>query len=147
MRRLLVLPALAIALMLMLPGTAEVKVPIKGAMALNFHMMNPIWRGHISGELNGWIEFTSLEGYGKKAWHFGETWEIKDGEGGTVLLSGTDEGVVSPDSKYRMNGVVTYAAEGWTHLLGRNVHASGYITWDSVDPTLPVTAPGTFRIN
>ena len=160
MRRLLVLPALAIALLLACrgpeplplspPETAELKKPLIGTMALVFHFDNPIWRGPISGDIDGWIEFTSVGGWARgKAWLFAETWEIKAYDPGTeeigpVLLSGTDEGVVSPNSDYRMNGVVTYAADGWTHLLGRNVHASGYITWIGEDPE---TAPGEFRIN
>jgi len=77
------------------------------------------------------------------AYHFEEEWWITD-QGGTILR-GTDEGVVSPNSKYRMNGVVTEAAPEWSHLIGRKVHASGYITWDP-DTGAPLTAPGTFRI-
>ena len=63
-----------------------------------------------------------------------------------MLLTGTDEGIVSPNSKYRMNGEVTDAAEQWSHLIGRTVHMSGYITWDP-DTGMPLTAPGTFRVN
>jgi len=148
MKRLLVFSALAIALVILLPEPAETKQPIRCEMDLNFFLDNPIWRGQLSGEMDGWIEFTSITGFGRgQAWHFGETWMIRDGENGPMILAGTDEGVVSPNSEYRMNGVVTDAAPGYEHFIGRNVHASGYITWDSVDPTLPVTGPGTFQIN
>jgi hypothetical protein len=116
-----------------------------GQMELNYYDLNPIWRGTITGDINGEIFFSNIGG--KEAgmsYHFQETWEIK--VGGVVILSGTDEGVVSPNSDYRMNGVVTYAAPDWAHLLGRNIHASGYITWDP-NTGAPLTAPGTFRIN
>ena len=145
MRRLIVLAAVAFALMLLLPGTAQVEPPLVGQVELDFFGDNPIWRGTISGDISGRIFFSNIgEKESGKAYHFEETWMIKDGD--TVLLSGTDEGVVSPDSKYRMNGVVTYAAGEWAYLLGRNIHASGYITWDQ-DTGAPLTAPGTFRIN
>ena len=79
---------------------------------------------------------------------FAEVWLISsDKKGKKMLLTGTDEGVVSPNSEYRMNGVVTGAAPQWSHLIGRTIHASGYITWDPDIPGLPLTAPGTFRIN
>jgi len=145
MRRLIVIAAVAFALMLLLPGTAQVEPPLVGQVELDFFGDNPIWRGTISGDISGQIFFSNIgEKESGKAYHFSETWMIKDGD--TVLLSGTDEGVVSPDSKYRMNGVVTEAAPEWSHLIGRNIHASGYITWDP-DTGAPLTAPGTFRIN
>jgi len=137
--------------MLLVPGTAQTDPPLVGQVELDFYEDNPIWRGPINGDLDGWwIEFTSVEGFARgMVWHFGETWEIKDGENGPMLLAGTDSGIISPDpnTKYVMNGIVTHAAPLWSHLIGRNVHASGYVTWDPDDPTLPVTAPGTFRIN
>ncbi len=146
MKRLIVLPALAFALMLLLPGSAQAGPPLNCQVELDFFPKNPIWRGTISGDISGEIFFSNIgEKESGKAYHFEETWMIKDGD--TVLLAGTDEGVVSPDSKYRMNGVVTEAAPQWSHLIGRDVHASGYITWDEVIPGLPLTAPGTFRIN
>jgi len=150
MRRLIVLPALAFALMLLVPGTAQTDPPLVGQVELEFHLDNPIWRGPITGDLDGWIEFTSLEGFARgMVWFFGEKWEIKNGENGPMLLAGTDNGIISPDpnSKYVMNGVVTEAGPGYEHLIGRNIHASGHITWHPDIPDLPVTAPGTFRIN
>jgi hypothetical protein len=145
MSKLVVLPALAFALLLMLPGTAQVDSTINCQMELDFYFDNPIWRGTISGGISGEIYFSNIgDKESGMAYHFAETWVIKDVD--TVLLSGTDEGVVGPNSKYRMNGVVTYAAGQWAHLLGRNIHASGYITWDP-DTGAPLTAPGTFRVN
>ena len=151
MRKLIALPALAFALMLLVPGAAQTDPPLIGQVALDFYEDNPIWRGPISGDFDGlWIEFTSLGGFERgRVWFFGETWEILDGENGPMLLAGTDNGIISPDpkTKFVMNGVVTEAGPGYEHLIGRNIHASGYVTWDPDDPTLPVTAPGTFRIN
>jgi hypothetical protein len=150
MRRLIFLRVLAFTLMLLLAGTTQAESPLIGQMELDFYLDNPIWRGSITGDIAGEIFFTNV-GTGKRGNQepgntltFSEVWLITD-EQGNMLLTGTDEGVVSPNSEYRMNGVVTDAAPQWSHLIGRNVHASGYITWD---PTgLPVTAPGTFRIN
>lgn len=148
MRKLIALPALAFALMLLVPGTAQTDPPLIGQVALDFHEDNPIWRGPITGDINGWIQFTSVEGFDRgKTFHFGETWVIsKDKKGKKMLLAGTDGGVVDPNSGYTMNGVVTEAGPGYEHLIGRNIHASGYITWDP-DTGAPLTAPGTFRIN
>ncbi len=151
MRRLIVLPALAFALMLLVPGTAQVQEPLIGQMELNFYPDNPVWRGTITGDISGNMFFTNV-GPGKRGVEergptlsFEEIWLIED-ESGNMLLTGTDAGVVSgANSKYRMNGVVTDAAPQWSHLIGRTVHMSGYITWD---PTgWPLTAPGTFRVN
>jgi len=152
MRKLIALPALAFALMLLVPGTAQVQAPLSGQMEQNFYEDNPIWRGTITGDISGYIFFTNV-GTGKrgeqepgKTIPFAEVWLISsDKHGKKMLLTGTDEGVVSPNSEYRMNGVVTEAGAGYEHLIGRTVHISGYITWD---PTgWPLTAPGTFRIN
>jgi len=145
MKKLIALPALAFALLLLIPVTAQVESTLNCEMELNYSPTNPVWRGTISGDISGEIYFSNIGGKETgMAYHFSETWEIRDGD--TVLLSGTDEGVVSPNSDYRMNGVVTYAAPQWAHLLGRNIHASGYITWDPTTGA-PLTAPGTFRIN
>jgi hypothetical protein len=127
--------------------------PLTGQMELDFYEDNPIWRGSITGDISGYIFFSNV-GTGKRGeqepgmtFPFSETWLIStDKKGKKMLLTGTDEGVVSPNSEYRMNGVVTDAAPEWSHLIGRNVHISGYITWDPVTGA-PLTAPGTFRIN
>jgi len=139
--------------MLLVPGAAEVKEPLIGELDVRYQYYDDdfAWKGYISGDLNGWFEGYSEDGWAKgKTWFFMETWVIKEynqetGEIGPMFLAGTDEGVISPNSHYTINGVVTEAGEGYEHLIGRNIHASGYITWD---PTgWPLTAPGTFRIN
>jgi hypothetical protein len=151
MKSLIVLPILAFTLLLLQTGTAQADQPLTGQMELDFYLDNPIWRGTITGDISGNMFFTNV-GTGKrgeqepgKTLHFAEIWKITD-ESGSMLLTGTDEGVVSSNNKYRMNGEVTDAAPEWSHLVGRNVHMSGYITWDP-ETGLPLTAPGTFRVN
>jgi hypothetical protein len=151
-KKLIILLALALAFTLVLvPAVSAIK-PLRGAMELDFYPVNPIWRGTITGDISGKMYFTNV-GTGKrgdqdpgKTIHFEEIWLITDEED-NMLLTGTDKGVVSLDgSEYRMNGVITDASEEYAHLIGRNVHMSGYITWDP-DTGLPATAPGTFRVN
>jgi hypothetical protein len=126
--------------------------PLKCDMEVYFFEQNPIWRGTVSGDLSGQIFFTNV-GTGKRGNQepgltipFEEIWEITDAQG-NMLLTGTDRGVVTlANSAYRMNGEVTDAAPGYSHLLGRTVHVSGYITWDP-DTGAPLTAPGIFQVN
>ncbi len=144
--------ALALSLMTLPAVPAQAKKPLIGSMELNFYLENPIWRGTIAGDISGKMFFTNV-GTGKQGdqtpgmtIHFSEIWLITDEEG-NMLLTGTDEGVVSLDgSEYRMNGVVTDAAPQWQHLICRNVHMSGSITWDP-ETGLPATAPGVLQIN
>ena len=127
--------------------------PLTCPMEVNFYEDNPIWRGTVTGDISGYIFFTNI-GTGKRGDQepgmtlpFAEVWLISsDKKGKKMILTGTDEGVVSPNSDYRMNGLVTDAAPEWSHLIGRQAHASGYITWDP-DTGMPLTAPGTFKIN
>jgi len=149
-RKSIILLTLALSLALVAAVPVQAKRPFEGSMDLNFYLENPIWRGTITGDISGNMYFTNV-GTGKqgnqepgKAIHFGEEWLITD-ESDVMLLTGTDEGVVSPNSEYRMNGVVTDASEEYADLIGRNVHMSGYITWAA--PGLPETAPGTFWIH
>jgi hypothetical protein len=152
MKRLIVVLAVALACALVAAPTVIAIKPLRGAMELDYYPDNPIWRGTISGDISGKMFFTNV-GTGKQGnqapgmtIHFGEIWLITDAED-NMLLTGTDEGVVSLDgSEYRMNGEVVDASEAWEHLTGRKVHMSGYITWDP-DTGMPATAPGTFRIN
>lgn len=158
MRKMLLAPLIAFLLTSALAVPLQAILPLYGSMALDFYPVNPIWRGTISGDINGLMFFFNV-GTGKqgnqapgKTIHFGEIWLITD-EAENMLLTGTDKGVVSLDgSEYRMNGEVTDAGEGWEHLIGRNVHMSGYITWQNIgtpeDPVIvPETAPGIFRVN
>lgn len=151
MLRLIVLPALVFTLMALIPGTAQTDAPLNCQGCANFYLENPIWRGPVSGDINGTIEWSNV-GTGKrgdqdpgKTIPFAEEWVIKDGSG-NMILTGTDEGVVSPNSEYRMNGVVTGAAPQWSHLIGRQMHGRGTITWDP-ETGLPLTASGTIRID
>ncbi len=154
MKRFIISLALVFTLMLV-PAVSAMK-PLIGSMELDFFLDNPVWRGTITGDISGKMYFYNI-GTGKpfdpelrgNAIFFGEIWLITDEED-NMLLTGTDEGVVSlGGSEYRMNGVVTDAASQWSYLIGRNVHMSGYITWQ-VHPEfgiIPATAPGTFRVN
>ena len=82
--------------------------------------------------------------------HFEESFEIFDGSG--VLLAGPDAGVEpianKPPApvKYMSNGVVEVANAPFEMWLGRNTHMSGIVIFDQVTG-VPLTAPGTFRIN
>ncbi len=76
--------------------------------------------------------------------HFEEVWWITDDEG-NMLLWGTDKGAFCPlkNPKYRMSGVVRYAAPEYEHLIGRNMYISGEVDLAAVPPE----APGIFRVN
>ena len=108
MRRFIVLLALALTLMVLLPGTSPADKPLRGQMELDFYPVNPIWRGTITGDISGNIFFTNV-GTGKRGNQepgmvipFAEIWLITD-EYGNMLLTGTDEGVVSPNSEYQVH--------------------------------------------
>lgn len=63
------------------------------------------------------------------------------------VMWGYDAGLTNfANSKYRMNGVVTYATGEFAEWEGRKVHMSGFIVWYP-DGGPPHYAPGTFRIN
>jgi hypothetical protein len=101
------------------------------------------WSGTVSGDIEGNIYFYKTAGkLVGQANHFVEVWLITDAED-NMLLMGTDKGVVSlANLSYRMSGVVTDAASGYEHLIGRNVYMGGAIT--SMGP--PPTAEGIFRV-
>lgn len=67
------------------------------------------------------------------------------------VLWGTDEGVTTPNSKYRMNGTIDGAESPFEVWLGRNVHMSGTIEWYDAPGMdwdgAPQFAPGIFRAN
>ena len=119
-----------------------------GEMDLNYM---PGWDGSITfedGSTYGIRFFHLSDKMTGVAYHFGERWEIYDGQG--VLMAGPDEGVSPgpkfPDpTKYVMNGYVEEANGDFAEWLGRNVHMSGVITYDASG--YPLTAPGTFRVN
>ena len=123
--------------------------PLYGEMELYFQPAtapSPVWKGTISGDINGCMLFYNTgDVVVGQADHFWEIWVITDFEG-NMLLEGTDKGVFSmKNGKYRMNGVVTDAASDYSHLIGRNVHMSGNITFDP-ETGMPATAPGIYRI-
>jgi hypothetical protein len=128
-----------------------------GTMDLDFMFTNPIWVGTV--DLEGYgvygIRFNNLGGkdVGNTS-HFIEYFEIYDLlPPNTVYLGASDFGVVSlANSKYRMNGEIEVATEPFEMWLGRHVHMSGVITWQTLETpdgpvTVPKTAPGILRIN
>ena len=143
---------------------------LKGEMDLQFDVFaiwpeEPVWVGTITFEENGtygmrFFHFSPFKEY-SQASPFEERFEIYTvvGEDTTVVLAGPDEGVTTlankpPEdpTKYRMNGEIDLAREPFEEWLGRNVHMSGIITWQTLQtPEGPVvapdTAPGIFRIN
>jgi hypothetical protein len=150
MRKKLSLVFLAVSILTLVPVMSVNANPIlRTTMSLDFYGVNPIWRGSVSGDINGFMDFTNV-GSGKggnqeagNTIHFGEIWQIWSDD---FLLRGTDKGVVSlGNSKYRMNGIVTEAEGIWAHLVGHRVHMSGTITWDP-DTGAPLTAPGIFQV-
>jgi len=125
----------------------------------------PVWEGTIYFEEFGTfgMRFYHLSPFKEysQASPFEERFEIYTvvGEDTTVVLAGPDEGVTTlankpPEdpTKYRMNGEIDLALEPFDEWLGRHVHMSGIITWQTLQtPEGPVvapdTAPGIFRIN
>ena len=143
-----------------LSNTTLTKKPVatlNGTMELDFMFENPVWVGKV--DLEGYgeygIRFYNLGGKDVgNASHFVENFEIYDLQSPTTIyLGASDFGVVSlANSKYRMNGEVDMANAPFTDWLGRNVHMSGIITWQTLETpdgpvVAPATAPGILRIN
>lgn len=115
------------------------------------------WEGEITGDITGTIQWWAVDGTPDtgQVHHFIEHWVIL-GADGSELLSGEDYGTTTirhlKNTIWRTNGTVTDANDDYQHLIGRNVHAGGEITWQWIDtPDGPVPVPeagtGTFRIN
>jgi len=103
------------------------------------HFFEEIWAIY---EFDG-VYFPDIPNDDPDDWEY---WLPSEGPSELVLW-GYDVGITNKiNSKYHMNGNVEYAAEGWEMYLGRNVHMSGEIIWDS-NTGYPLYAPGTLRIN
>lgn len=90
---------------------------------------------------------------------FGEIWTIYDtinyqlNNGnlvswtpGTILLNGTDSGVVTTSNTlYRMNGEINFVQGNFAMYLGYQVHMSGHIVF--YPSGVPEAAPGVFQID
>ena len=79
-----------------------------------------------------------------------ETFYIYEGgatpELGTILMSGTNSGVLIGGTKFITNGKVEHAIgpfEGWA---GRNVHVNGYVV-EFLENGYPFELTSTFRLN
>jgi hypothetical protein len=174
-KRFILLLAMLLVLSLAVAVPANAEEPLRGDMELYFNLGfgNPdapcpdiTWAGtvELDGVTYGMAFYpTDAKDVGKTH-HFVEDWEIYDApyefmggvltecSPGDIVLSGTDAGVTSPNSKYRMNGTVGEAFAPFAEWTGRNVHASGDITWAEIIVgveviVVPATAPGVFRIN
>jgi len=174
-KRFILLLALLMVLSVAVALPATAKEPLSGDVELYFNLgydqatapcPDITWAGtvELDGVTYGMAFFpTDAKDVGKTH-HFVEDWEIYDApyefEGGVltecipggIVLAGTDSGVTSPNSKYRMNGTVDEAFAPFAEWADRKVHMSGDITWEEIvlpDEVIlvPATAPGTFRIN
>ena len=133
-----------------------------GEMELDFvaglfegELADVVWDGTVEFEGDGTygIRFHHLspqKGF-SNASPFVEYFEIYDLVDPTLIyIAGPDEGVTTlSNSKYRMNGEVEVANTPFTGWLGRHVHMSGIITWQTMPDgsVIPATAPGIIRIN
>ena len=73
--------------------------------------------------------------------YFFEEWWIEDGNG-KEILRGYDEGVTRmKNGKFIGNGKVTYAMEGYEHLIGLKEQCEGTVDFDTM------TFTGTIQIN
>jgi hypothetical protein len=100
---------------------------------------NHIWKGTISGDIDGTMTFWATGPIPPKdlgnppdfPWRvhfFTEYWEIIDGDGD--MIAGIDKGCTcSSNWKYRMNGEVTKATGKYANLVGHKVHMNGQIEW------------------
>ena len=182
-RLLLVVTLIAALSLVAAPVSAGPDKPISGEMELHFNLgfgnevaPCPVsaraWAVPLDGITHGIAFFPTGEKNVGKVHHFTEVWEVYDPpfdfmgglltecSPGEIVLSGTDAGVSSPNSKYRMNGTVEEAFAAFAQWDGRRVHMSGDITWQDIDVpnpdpdvgglitiTVPETAAGYFRIN
>jgi hypothetical protein len=176
-RKLILLLVMLVVMSVALAIPADAKKPLGGEMDLYFNLGSEnedapcpgiSWAGTVV--LEGTTYGIAFMPFGGKivgqARHFAEVWEIYYTplafEGGVltecmqaetdIVLSGTDAGVTSPNSKYRMNGTVGEAFAPFAQWDGRNVHMSRDITWQNLgtddEPIIaPETGDGYFRIN
>jgi len=175
-RRSIVLVALVAALLMASTAPVSAKTPLRGEMELYFNLgfgdtgtpcPGITWAGTI--ELDGATYGMTFTPTGAKdvgrVHHFWEDWNIYTSPfsftggvltqctSGDVVLAGRDNGITSPNDRYRMNGSVDQAAFPFGAWDGRSVHMSGVINWieipgpDGAPVVVPETAPGTFRMN
>jgi hypothetical protein len=106
-------------------------------------VVNHIWNGTISGDINGVMTFWATgplppkdlghppDGFPFQVHFFTEYWEIIDEDGD--MIAGIDQGLTGYSNwKYSMNGIVTYADGKYEGLIGHQVHMNGQIEWTTV---------------
>lgn len=169
MKRLITMLVAVFVAPFLMVGSADARQPLRGDMELNFNVGFVIqegcttvtWAGtiDIDGETYGMAFFPTGSRQTGEAFHFEENWVIYDAPFGfdapgllmecpmgDVVLAGYDSGVTSPNAKYRMSGAVEVALEEFDGWDGRRVHMDGYIVYDQTTG-VPLTAPGSFRLN
>ena len=80
-----------------------------------------------------------------------ETFYIYEGsdlpEPGTILMSGTNSGVLIGGMKFITNGKVEHASGPFDGWLGRKVHVNGYVVVFDETSGAPLELTSTFRLN
>ena len=128
-KRSIALIALAFTLALLPAVTTQAKKPLKCEIEIKLDLINFQWIGAIYGDIEGTFIITpdpdpSFPGSTE---HFLETWVIEPTAGGEIRLY--QEGVWNfKTGRWRSNGMVTAASEGWEYLIGCNVHVRGVTT-------------------
>ena len=130
-KRSIVLLVLAFTLALLQAGSAHAVKPLKCGISITLVWTDTefYWDGSITGEIEGTFIITPdpAPSFPGSTEHFLETWVIEPTGGGEILLY--QEGVWNfKTGKWRSNGMVTAASEGWEHLIGCNVHVRGMTT-------------------
>jgi hypothetical protein len=161
-KKIILVLAILVLLMVLVPaGTAQEKKPLRGETTYLFMAADPdnliidpdkgvlFWEGPITGDFQGTIRWWGweIEPTGQAS-HYDMSWDIED-EAENLLLAGVESGTTTArhgkNSVWRANGVVTFAAGDYAHLLGRRVHDGGHFTWAA--PGLPLGGEGIFRVN
>ena len=136
-KRSIALLALALTLALVPVSLVQAKKPIRSEVegwSEPFGWGADITSGPFEGKTMYW--YTLIAEFKGSRVYFFEEWEIKDGE--IVILAGFDRGVTRlKNGVFTGNGRVTYAMEGWEHLIGCKEHIGGLV--DFVDPLDPTT--------
>jgi hypothetical protein len=123
--------------------SAQSDAPIECMINLTFDPdVGPFWDGTVSGcSLQGLIRIweTDENFFPGKTEHFFEIFTIWPESGG--VINGVDAGVWNFKTfKFRANGWITSASEGWDYLVGYKFHEMGRTSDPSV---MPMTAPNT----
>ena len=113
-------------------GTIDFSASDKGIYKLAYHVLDQTMK-----------EFANAD-------QLTETFYIYEGsalpEPGTILMSGTNSGVLIGGMKFITNGKVDHAIGPFDGWAGRNVHVNGYVV-EFHDAGFPLELTSTFRLN